>query len=585
MPTHQRLLEILSPLRRLCPPLYRIMLRALFFLRNAGIDRSIEGWLNELRLCFMGATGTRAFGQVEQLVRMGPVRIHAVGWCITLSGEAPCRIEVHAAGNCIATFALSKQAYDAASTWLSAFLFPSRRTWRFSSWIDLALRADSITDGLRLPDLVFVLLDGTNRVEFARLAAPQAKQAHPAFLTLLSQVTVCHRREFYYCHAFTLDREQPVRIPPDTSFLRFDKLAAKTSIRRILVLKLDHIGDFILALPALRRLAASFPSSRITIVVGPWNVDFARRLFPAYDVLAFELFQRESAKGRSHSTAAEKQLGRSLRATGFDLAIDLRRTSEARSLLYRAGSRISAAYTHLACADRLDLEMPIGSNCDDISFVSDKPHITAQMLALIQGLGGEREQSHPLSRYLEHTANRAWRTSEALRVFIHCGAGNDIKRYPWERLVHVINILAAMGMVRIELVGSHGDHDMNSRILGSLRDRKNVGYGGPCVSVLEFMERITNAHVLIGNDSGPCHVASFMGIPTLTIFSNQAAAAEWMPIGPHAIGIQTFTPCGPCYRSDPATCPFDVFCIRGIDPQTVVDALKHLIKLAYRREL
>src|SRR5262252_3266228 len=56
--------------------------------------------------------------------------------------------------------------------------------------------------------------------------------------------------------------------------------------RRLLVLKLDHYGDFVIGLPALKRLREGFASDHITLVCGSWNVEFARRVDVADEVRA-----------------------------------------------------------------------------------------------------------------------------------------------------------------------------------------------------------------------------------------------------------------------------------------------------------
>src|SRR5215471_9779636 len=48
--------------------------------------------------------------------------------------------------------------------------------------------------------------------------------------------------------------------------------------RRLLVLKLDHYGDFLIGLPALKKLRRAFPTDHITLVCGSWNVALAKEL-------------------------------------------------------------------------------------------------------------------------------------------------------------------------------------------------------------------------------------------------------------------------------------------------------------------
>src|SRR5271167_106161 len=61
-------------------------------------------------------------------------------------------------------------------------------------------------------------------------------------------------------------------------------------IQRILVLKLDHLGDFIIGLPALHALRELFPAAHIRLVCGRWNQGSARDCGLADEVRTFDFF-------------------------------------------------------------------------------------------------------------------------------------------------------------------------------------------------------------------------------------------------------------------------------------------------------
>ena len=67
-------------------------------------------------------------------------------------------------------------------------------------------------------------------------------------------------------------------------------------IRRVLLLKLDHLGDFIMGLSALERARPIFCDAEITLVVGSWNVQMARELGLADRIVAFDIFPRNSSE-------------------------------------------------------------------------------------------------------------------------------------------------------------------------------------------------------------------------------------------------------------------------------------------------
>ncbi len=110
--------------------------------------------------------------------------------------------------------------------------------------------------------------------------------------------------------------------------------------RRILALKLDHLGDFIMGLPALEALRSAFPDSEITLVVGSWNLDLAQSVGVADHVLAFDVFPRNSSEARV-DVPGKRALFEALITQEYDLAIDLRVDPDTRDLLnsVRAGLR------------------------------------------------------------------------------------------------------------------------------------------------------------------------------------------------------------------------------------------------------
>src|SRR3954468_6997291 len=54
--------------------------------------------------------------------------------------------------------------------------------------------------------------------------------------------------------------------------------------KRILVLRLERIGDLLMTLPALADLRAFVPAATIDLVVGSWNGDLARAIDPVTQV-------------------------------------------------------------------------------------------------------------------------------------------------------------------------------------------------------------------------------------------------------------------------------------------------------------
>ena len=112
----------------------------------------------------------------------------------------------------------------------------------------------------------------------------------------------------------------------------YDFATASPSPRRILVLKLDHLGDFLIGLPALAKLRTTFPRAYIVLICGPWNVATARALGVADEVRAYEYFP-ENAQGWDGLPVEDLDRFRGVCSDRFDLALDLRVDEDAASAI------------------------------------------------------------------------------------------------------------------------------------------------------------------------------------------------------------------------------------------------------------
>ncbi len=137
----------------------------------------------------------------------------------------------------------------------------------------------------------------------------------------------------------------------------------RPGVQRILCLKLDHIGDVLIAAPALMLLRRSFPQAHITLVCGPWNVGLVRRLQVADTIVPAAIFSQNSVMDRDPGARAERRDAavaalQALDLAPFDLAIDLRRDDDTRELLKLFRARISAGFGDLETFSYLDVALP-----------------------------------------------------------------------------------------------------------------------------------------------------------------------------------------------------------------------------------
>ncbi len=135
---------------------------------------------------------------------------------------------------------------------------------------------------------------------------------------------------------------------------------APLEVRRIVVLKLDHRGDFILATAAFEAVRSAFPSAHITVVCGPWNVADAEAGGMFDRVLGLAFFPEfVHAENRVIGDAASLRAFAALfEGERFDLAIDLRVHPETRPLLALLDAGVRAGFGAADAFPFLDVALP-----------------------------------------------------------------------------------------------------------------------------------------------------------------------------------------------------------------------------------
>ncbi len=131
------------------------------------------------------------------------------------------------------------------------------------------------------------------------------------------------------------------------------------AVHRVLVLKLDHLGDFILGLPALERLRVHFPQAHITLVCGSWNVPAAAGLRLFDQVIAFDAFAANPAQAPPPDRDRLLPQLRDLLDQSYDLAIDLRVDDDTRPYLTAVLARVRCGIGTRSRFDFLDVFLPI----------------------------------------------------------------------------------------------------------------------------------------------------------------------------------------------------------------------------------
>jgi ADP-heptose:LPS heptosyltransferase len=127
--------------------------------------------------------------------------------------------------------------------------------------------------------------------------------------------------------------------------------------RKLLVLKLDHRGDFLMGLPALEQLRSRFSNDHITLICGSWNADTARRLCIADDIRTYDYFP-ENVQEWNGTPLESNSRFREVSKGQFDIALDLRVDEDTRPLLNHIDAALRCGIGSRSRHPFLDVALP-----------------------------------------------------------------------------------------------------------------------------------------------------------------------------------------------------------------------------------
>ncbi|MGD0771025.1 MAG: lipopolysaccharide heptosyltransferase I [Tepidisphaeraceae bacterium] len=304
--------------------------------------------------------------------------------------------------------------------------------------------------------------------------------------------------------------------------------------RRVLIIKPSAIGDVVHALPILPRLRKLWPGAKLSWMVTPGCAALVER-HPLVDEVI--LFERKRLGRGWHSPAALWELGAflgALRRRGFDLVIDLQG-------LFRSAwvSMFSGAPRRIGFSNAREFAPLFYSELVDCSW--DKEHAVDRYLKIASALGcanGPVEFQFAVDdedrRYIEGLIP----AGTAYAVLMP-GTNWQTKRWPVEKFAGMVRPLKERFGLETVVVGGATDAGLTGRIPAKydLTAKTNLRQ---IVALLE------NAGLVIGNDTGPVHIAAAMGIPLVGAYG-PTDPARTGPYGRDDSVVRLDLPCSPCY--------------------------------------
>ncbi len=353
--------------------------------------------------------------------------------------------------------------------------------------------------------------------------------------------------------------------------------AGDARVRRILVIRVDLIGDVVLSLPAVRALKRAYPEAEIDFLALKSSAGILASEPEITRILTFDpYFWRRRLGMFSPATWRDALVFlRELRRQHYDVALSI--SGDIASILARlsgATRRVgyaAEAYPHL-------LTDPVHGGRYRV-----RQHEVQYVLALARAAGAHVTPADAqLSLRVDRVASeqvadmvngaRARLGKSGPLVTLHPGARNgQAKRWPEAHIAALAWRLAQERDALVVLTGAPGEAALAETVERQCRGQVANLCGK--TSLPELAALLAASDLVISGDSGPMHIACAVGTPVVALHGPTDPAISG-PTAPRAIVLRVPLWCAPCYdASATAECRFgNPVCMKSLSPDLVFAA-------------
>ena len=329
---------------------------------------------------------------------------------------------------------------------------------------------------------------------------------------------------------------------------------------KILMRGPNWVGDAVLAIPAMKAVRERFPDADITLLVRPWVAGVFKSV-PFIDHLWSE--------PRPAGVRDWIRIARQIRNRSFDLALLFPNSFESAAMMFlgRVPKRIGYA---------TDGRRWLLTNRITPSTV--KRHQVHYYLDLAKALSADTQPSIQISASEEEKtqaanllASQGIPQGQPYMVLNPGAAYGSAKRWGEDGFAAAGDALAAELHLDVVIVGSERERAIAEAIQKSMRSRVVVLSGKTTLETLIGV--ISDAVLVLTNDSGPMHVSAALGIPTVAVFGATDHVVTG-PIGPRTRVVREPVECSPCMLRE---CPIDHRCMTRVSADSVCQAARELL--------
>ncbi|RMF93701.1 MAG: lipopolysaccharide heptosyltransferase family protein, partial [Candidatus Schekmanbacteria bacterium] len=343
--------------------------------------------------------------------------------------------------------------------------------------------------------------------------------------------------------------------------------------------RLGALGDIIHTIPSAYFLRKKFPTSRIDWIVEKRSSELIRGSSLINSIIEIDTkkWRKEILNPAStFSTIREiSQIIKLIRKRQYDAAIDFQGLIKSGIITYLSKAKKTIGF------NKKHLREPMNFYFIKEHISPDKKdvHIIEKNLSLLKGIGIDSYNVEDFKADLsifgaeslkEKTLNKYnLKPKEQTIVGIYPGGGWQTKLLETFKYAELIRKICNSNRFEILLIEGKDERELTSKILQNLKNPIQ------CIrntSIKELAVVLSYIDILIGPDTGPLHLASILGTPTIGIYGPSSPRRNGPYWGKHKVVYKEF-PCSNCYKRK---CN-DMRCLKEISAEDIYKAFNELV--------
>lgn len=298
-------------------------------------------------------------------------------------------------------------------------------------------------------------------------------------------------------------------------------------VKKILAVRNDRFGEFLLNIPAFRALKQRYPGARLILAVDPYVRELACNIDFVDEVICWE--------NRRHSFLELLKFAARLRKEHIEVCAIFNPSREANILAYLAGIPIRIGYARKAA-------FLLTHKIKDLKFLGNK-HEIEYNIDLVNAIGAypkDKTLSLLVKNDIINKLSAEYHLEKSgFFVAIHPWTSDPIKQWPVERFLGLCRLLVDSLGVKVIIVGGGREAQEGGKLFDSQQNNL-VNLVGK-TSLMELAAVLKQCDLLVSGDSGPVHLASCVGTPVVAIFRNDMPGKgplRWGPAEKRSIVVE-----------------------------------------------